>query len=176
MVGTSAPSLLAVPVTNVGVEGIAGSSAGIAVLGVSAVGSAIPLVAQGASGQTANLQEWQNNSGTPLSVVNGAGKLGVATATPLAGLHVAAGGQRFDTAFVNGPGLQRAINVAVPQAANSITVTLPVAEPDTSYGVSVVPQWNTSVYVTSKTATTFVIGFGTAAPSGGSKLDWIVFR
>ena len=66
-------------------------------------------------------------------------------------------------------------NVAVAAAATSLAVTLPVTLPNTNYAVYVTPQWNTSVWVTGKTTTGFTINFGTAAPTGGSALDWVVF-
>jgi hypothetical protein len=35
------------------------------------------MVAQGATGQTANLQEWRNDVGTPLAVIDKDGNLGI---------------------------------------------------------------------------------------------------
>jgi len=66
-------------------------------------------------------------------------------------------------------------NVAVAAGATSLAVTLPVTLPSTNYAVYVTPQWNTSVWVTGKTTTGFTINFGTAAPTGGSALDWVIF-
>jgi len=66
-------------------------------------------------------------------------------------------------------------NVAVAAGATSLAVTLPVTLPTTSYAVYVTPQWNTSVWVTGKTTTGFTINFGTAAPTGGSYVDWVIF-
>lgn len=40
------------------------------------------LIVQGAASQTANLQEWQNSSGTALSVVDSAGNFGIGTSAP----------------------------------------------------------------------------------------------
>jgi hypothetical protein len=71
---------------------------------------------------------------------------------------------------------QKGVNVAVSEGSTSLTVTLPVTEPNTSYGVLVIPQWNTNVWVTNKTTTSFTINFGTAAPTGGSYIDWFVYR
>jgi len=68
------------------------------------------------------------------------------------------------------------VNVAVAEGATSLAVTLPVTEADTNYGVLVTPHWNTTVSVTGKTTTGFTINFGTAAPVGGSSLDWMLFR
>ena len=47
-----------------------------------------------------------------------------------------------------------------------------MAQPDAVY---VTPQWNTTVWITGKTTTGFTINFGTAAPTGGSALDWVIF-
>lgn len=47
----------------------------------------IPIIIRGATSQTANLTEWQNSSGTALTVIDSAGKLGIGTA-PSAPLHV----------------------------------------------------------------------------------------
>jgi len=66
-------------------------------------------------------------------------------------------------------------NVAVAAGATSLAVTLSQTLPSTNYAVYVTPQWNTSVWVTSKTTTGFTINFGTAAPTGGSALDWVIF-
>jgi len=66
-------------------------------------------------------------------------------------------------------------NVAVAAGATSLAVTLSGALPSTNYAVYVTPQWNTSVWVTGKTATGFTINFGTAAPTGGSYVDWVIF-
>jgi len=66
-------------------------------------------------------------------------------------------------------------NVAVAAGATSLAVTLSQTLPSTNYAVYVTPQWNTSVWVTGKTTTGFTINFGTAAPTGGSALDWVIF-
>lgn len=51
--------------------------------------ASIPLVLQGFSGgQTANLMEWRNSSGTTLNVVNSSGALGLSTTNPTATLDV----------------------------------------------------------------------------------------
>jgi len=71
-----------------GVYGKSDSSSGVSVIGVAGNIGAKPIVAKGFSGQTANLQEWQNSVGTALSVVDKDGRLGVGTASPTARLHV----------------------------------------------------------------------------------------
>jgi len=66
-------------------------------------------------------------------------------------------------------------NVAVAAGATSLAVTLPITLPSTNYAVYVTPQWNTSYWITGKTTTGFTINFGTAAPTGGSYVDWVIF-
>ena len=46
------------------------------------------MIAQGATGQTANLQEWQKSCGSVLSIVNKCGWIGVGTASPSTTLDV----------------------------------------------------------------------------------------
>jgi len=70
-----------------GVYGQSNSMSGVGVEGVAGYASAKPIVARGAYGQTANLQEWQNSAGTALSVVDRYGKLGVGTTTPIASVQ-----------------------------------------------------------------------------------------
>ncbi|MFZ5376876.1 MAG: site-specific integrase [Patescibacteria group bacterium] len=48
----------------------------------------VPLSIRANASQTANLQEWQNSSGTALSVVNASGNLGIGTTTPSQNLHI----------------------------------------------------------------------------------------
>jgi len=74
--------------TNRGVFGQSNSSGGRGVEGYAGAAKAIPIVARGYSGQTANLQEWQNNAGTPLSVVDKDGRFGVGTGSPSFKIHV----------------------------------------------------------------------------------------
>jgi len=64
------------------------STSGIAVFGWAGSTGAIPIVAKGWSGQTANLQEWQNSAGTALSVIDAAGKLGIGIAAPARQVHL----------------------------------------------------------------------------------------
>jgi hypothetical protein len=51
----------------------------------------------GAAGQTANLQEWQSNVGTPYSVVNAVGSFGIGTTTPTSRLQVRGSGATSST-------------------------------------------------------------------------------
>lgn len=68
--------------------------------------------------------------------------------------------------------------LAVGAGAGTITWTFVRKEPDTSYIVSAVPSWNTTVYVldTDKTTTTCKFTFGTVAPGGGGTLNVHVCR
>lgn len=63
----------------------------------------------------------------------------------------------------------------VTAAATSVAITFPREEPDTDYGVSVTPNWNTTVWVSNKTTTGCTINFGTAAGAGAT-IDLITFR
>jgi len=74
--------------TTYGVLGQSDSTSGTGVLGYAGNAGAKPIVAQGAPGQTANLQEWQNNAMTALSVIDAAGKLGVGIAAPVRQVHL----------------------------------------------------------------------------------------
>ncbi len=50
--------------------------------------TASSMVVRAASGQTANIQEWQNTSGTALSVVDANGNVGIGTSAPIGLLNV----------------------------------------------------------------------------------------
>jgi hypothetical protein len=49
-------------------------------------------------------------------------------------------------------------------------------EPDTSYGVWVIPSWPTTVAITAKRRGGFDVGFGVACPVGGGTIDWFICR
>jgi hypothetical protein len=57
--------------------GVGGHSFGTGVVGSALAASAIPMVAEGAADQTANLQEWRDDSGIPLAVIDKDGNLGL---------------------------------------------------------------------------------------------------
>jgi len=78
---TAGTGVLGTTTTGTGVQGTASSTAGVALAGFAGDPGAIPIVAQGSSGQSANLQEWRGSSG-PLSVVTASGSLGIGTASP----------------------------------------------------------------------------------------------
>jgi hypothetical protein len=54
-------------------------------------------------------------------------------------------------------------------------VTFPREEPDADYGVTATPNWDTTVWVGTKTTTGCTVNFGTAAVAGAS-IDLITFR
>jgi hypothetical protein len=58
------------------------------------------IVVKGASGQSANLQEWQNSAGTALAVVDASGNVGIGTTSPTSKLDVNTGsGANFRAVF-----------------------------------------------------------------------------
>jgi hypothetical protein len=65
-------------------------------LGSALAAGAIPIVAKGAAGQTANLQEWQNDTGKPLAFIDKNGNLGIGN------LRITRDGNNF--AFLNSKG------------------------------------------------------------------------
>lgn len=67
-------------------------------------------------------------------------------------------------------------NTTVVSGAVGTVVTFSTPQANASYGVNVTPAWNTTVWVTAKIAACFQINYGTAAPSGGSKIDMIIWR
>ena len=73
---------------SVGVSGASAGAGGIGVEGIAANSGAIPIVARGETCQSANLQQWRNNSCTPLSVVNKSGWFGIGTCSPATTLQV----------------------------------------------------------------------------------------
>jgi hypothetical protein len=77
---TVGTGVLGTTTTGTGVQGTASSSGGTALSGFAGDPGAIPIVATGASGQSANLQEW--HSGTAVSVVDKNGNFGIGTSSP----------------------------------------------------------------------------------------------
>jgi hypothetical protein len=72
--------------SSIGVFG--GSTSGTSLFGGALGPGAVPIIAQGAAGQTANLQQWENSASTRLSVVDKCGHFGIGTSTPHAALCV----------------------------------------------------------------------------------------
>lgn len=86
---------------------------GIGVLCGVGYASAKPLVAQGATGQSANLQEWQNNAGTALSVVSSVGHLGLGMSAPAHLIHLNGGAYCDGTgAWIAGSSVRWKENIA----------------------------------------------------------------
>jgi hypothetical protein len=77
--------------------------------------------------------------------------------------------RRFLTGGGNG------VNVAVANAVSLHEVTFTIREPDTDYGVSVMPSWDTTVYVTDKLTTGFTARFGSASGATDT-LDYSIYR
>ncbi len=88
---TAGTGVLGTTTTGTGVQGTAGAG-GTAVAGFAGDPTAIPIVAQGDTGQTANLQEWRTSSGAA-SVVNASGQLGIGTNSPTHSLQIHAAQQ-----------------------------------------------------------------------------------
>lgn len=115
-----------------------GSCSGVGVLGQSEAGigvealanssTAIPLVAQGASCQSAPLQEWRNNVCTALSVVNKCGWIGIGTATPGTTLQVNGSVAANLVSTSKSAYTMKSTCYAVLANAASSTVTLPKAK------------------------------------------------
>jgi len=63
--------------SGIGLHGGCGAATGIGVKGEAFDVGAVPMVARGWVGQTANLQEWQNSAGAPLSVVDNDGRIAI---------------------------------------------------------------------------------------------------
>lgn len=70
------------------------------------------------------------------------------------------------------------VDTVVTGSASSTAVTFARVEPNTKYGVIVVPSWSTTVYVATsdKLTTGFTAHFGTNSPGGGGTISWATFR
>jgi hypothetical protein len=66
------------------------------VVGGALAAGAVPIIAQGAPSQTANLQEWRDDSGKPLAFIDNNGNLGIGN------LRITRDGNNF--AFLNSKG------------------------------------------------------------------------
>jgi len=67
------------------------------------------------------------------------------------------------------------VDVSVSNGASSHTVTLSRTQENAVYGVSVIPSWDTTVYITAKSTTQFTVTFGTNAGASDT-LDWFIYR
>lgn len=61
----------------IGVRGLNTNSGGIAIQGLAGAAGVVPIVARGASGQIANLEEWQTSCGAVLAALSTSGSLGL---------------------------------------------------------------------------------------------------
>jgi hypothetical protein len=114
-------------------NGVLGTSnAGAGVVGVANSPSGIPFFAQGASGQTANLQEWTNNSGSALSVVDANGNFGIGTSLPSGMLHSLASGGLTTPIIAQGAASQSA---NLQEWRNVIGTALSVVDANGNFGV-----------------------------------------
>lgn len=79
---------------------------------------------------------------------------------------------RFFTAAGNG------VSLAIGAAATELAVVFEREEPNTDYGIMILPGWSTTAYVpdADKATTGFTARFGTASPGGGSTVSFITFR
>ena len=67
------------------------------------------------------------------------------------------------------------VDESVPLAATALAVVFDLAEQDTDYGVHVTPNWLTTVSVSLKTKTGYMVSFGTGAPADAT-VDTTTFR
>lgn len=70
------------------------------------------------------------------------------------------------------------VGASVTTGATSVAVTFARQEPDTSYGLVVLPSWDTTVYVpeADKAKTGFTARFGTAPAGSAGVIQWATFR
>ncbi len=125
--GVSGVSLAGCCSVGVGVIGRSCGSCGIGVKGVAGRPCTVPIVASGASGQFANLQQWEKGA-TTVSVVNKCGWLGIGTSSAPTTLRVA-GSISAKVASPTTAYKMGATDFAVFASASSgaFTVTLPPA-------------------------------------------------
>lgn len=98
--------------------------------------SNVPLTVQGYTGQTANLEEWQNSSGTVLTSINSTGGVTIVSLSGSAGSIL--------TNDVNGLITDSALYPSINGAANSVPKTAELTTLDTSW-IPTVEQWVTSI-------------------------------
>jgi len=99
---SSGPGVNGDSLSGYGVKGYSGGGIGVygtggstSVMGEAQMAVSKPIVARGYAGQTANLQEWQDNAGAALSVVDKSGWLGVGVAAPARSVHLQGGNACF---------------------------------------------------------------------------------
>ncbi len=115
---------------NVGVLGLSCSPCGISVEGLAGNAGTIPIVAKGASGQTAHLQEWRKSCGTAVAVLTKGGAFGIGNNAPVTSLTVN-GSVSYKVEIKSANYTMQAYDYAVLGSATStagITITLPAAK------------------------------------------------
>jgi len=124
----------------------------------------IGLIVQGVSGQTSNLQEWRNITGTVLSAVADDGALGIGTATPAATLDV---NGNFKLG-ASGAVLTRIIKTSVTITdATSIGPAAPLTKTATVTGASL----NATVIVNPRTALKSKLAIGSCYVSAANVIS-----
>lgn len=108
------------------------------------------LIVQAKSGQTAELLNVENSTGSSLVKVTVDGGLALNNEA-------------------------RGINVAITQSATTLAVAFPTAYPSSSYAVLCTPNYGTTCYVTNQTANGFTLNFGSAAPASAT-VSWLAIR
>lgn len=170
-------------------------------LTVGAGAAAVKLAVQGSNSQTADLLQLKNSGGTILTAFQADGKLvfGPSGSQDTNLYRDSAGntlktddklvvGQTLDvlsgSLTVTGTSSSNAeigfsANIrgkleAVTTSATSLAITGKTYT-DASYGVLCTPTWDTTCFVSNRTATGFTLNFGTAAPASAT-VDWLVTR
>ncbi len=157
--------------TSVGVYGLAQSASGVGVLGrnyasggvalegVAGNAGTIPLVAKGICGQTANLQEWQNASGTTLSAVNKSGWLGIGTTSPSTPLAVNGTISGVGLAVCNGT-----VNDSLTVKSSFTSVGVTTCTETVNKGLTVKCSLTSVGITTCKQTVNKSLGIGTSTP------------
>lgn len=98
--------------------------------------------------------------------------------TPAGSINSITEGFQFGTAFVNGIGLQRSYNNNITISTTTVTVLLPIAEPDTNYALQVEGTFSATntIWVTSKSVSAFALAWTTSINNSVSSYDWILVR
>ena len=135
---------------------------GVAALFGTSSTSNVNIASRATSGQTADLLQAQDSTGTVLARITASGDLTVKNAS-------------VEGAYITFSNNIRGYNVSVAASATSQTVSFGTAHPDANYAVFCTPDWNTSCYVSNKTVNGFTLNYGTAAPAT-QQVDWFVAR
>lgn len=79
----------------------------------------VPLKVKGMVAQSGSLQEWQNSSGTPLSVVDSNGYIGVGTSAPQAEIEISQSATWLSSINIKHSGSNKAISIGTTGGATS---------------------------------------------------------